>query len=172
LLPVENPGYIFVRESAATMEESYKSFHQEECIIIVQAIIDNLFEEALGFRSPRSMEEDTAPPRRNDTLLLGGMRATRSSSIRFTEPQGRTEEPPVRPHRSTRSSTPPPYTQWYPDGFIIMTEEEEKKLAHLKLRLVANVDFDDQALHILGFHTDIYYMLGHLCGCYSPTECR
>jgi hypothetical protein len=32
------------------MEESYKSFHQEEGIIVVQAIIDNLFEEALGFR--------------------------------------------------------------------------------------------------------------------------
>jgi hypothetical protein len=42
LLPVENPGYIFVRESAATIEESYKSFHQEEGIIVVQAIIDNL----------------------------------------------------------------------------------------------------------------------------------
>jgi hypothetical protein len=27
---------------------------------------------------------------------------------------------------------------------------------------VANVDFDDQALHMLGFHTDIYKMLGHL----------
>jgi hypothetical protein len=31
------------------------------------------------------MEEDTTPPTRNDTLLLGGMRATRSSSMRFTE---------------------------------------------------------------------------------------
>jgi hypothetical protein len=39
------------------------------------------------------MEEDTAQPRRNDTLLLGGM----SSSMRFTEPQGRTKEPPVPP---------------------------------------------------------------------------
>jgi hypothetical protein len=47
------------------------------------------------------MEEDTTPPRRNDTLLLGGMRATRSSSMRFTEPQGRMEEPPVPPRRST-----------------------------------------------------------------------
>jgi hypothetical protein len=27
---------------------------------------------------------------------------------------------------------------------------------------VANVDFDDQALQVLGFHTDIYYTLGHL----------
>jgi hypothetical protein len=49
LLPVENPEYIFVRESAATMEKNYKSFHQEEGIIVVQAFIDNLFEEALGF---------------------------------------------------------------------------------------------------------------------------
>jgi hypothetical protein len=40
--------------------------------------------------------------------------------------------------------------------------EEEKKLARLEKRLVANVDFDDQALNSLGFGTDIYYMLGHL----------
>jgi hypothetical protein len=31
------------------MEQSYKTFHQEEGIIVVQAF-DNLFEEALGFR--------------------------------------------------------------------------------------------------------------------------
>jgi hypothetical protein len=49
-LPVGNPRYLFVRESAATMEENYKPFHQEEGIIVVQAFIDNLFEEALGFR--------------------------------------------------------------------------------------------------------------------------
>jgi hypothetical protein len=41
-------------------------------------------------------------------------------------------------------------------------EEEEKKLTRLEKRLVANVDFDDQALNSLGFGTDIYYMLGHL----------
>jgi hypothetical protein len=109
------------------------------------------------------MEEDTTPPRRNDTFLLCGMRATRSSFMRFTEPQGRTEEPPVPPHRSTRSSAPPPYTPRYSTyGFIILSEEEEKKLSRLDKRLVANVDFDDQALNSLGFGTDIYYMLGHL----------
>jgi hypothetical protein len=43
-----------------------------------------------------------------------------------------------------------------------LSEEEEKKLSHLKKRLVANVDFDDQALNSLGFGTNIYYMLGHL----------
>jgi hypothetical protein len=43
-----------------------------------------------------------------------------------------------------------------------MSEEEEKKLAHLEKRLVANVDFDDQAVNSLGFGKDIYYMLGHL----------
>jgi hypothetical protein len=99
------------------------------------------------------MEEDTAPPRRNDTLLLRGMRATRSSFVRFTEPHGCTEEPPVRPHRSTRSSTPPLHALWYSNGFII-TEEEEKKLTRLEKRLVGNVDFDDQALHMLGFYME------------------
>jgi hypothetical protein len=43
-----------------------------------------------------------------------------------------------------------------------MMEEEEEKLARLEKRLVANVDFDDQALNLLGFGMDIYYMLGHL----------
>jgi hypothetical protein len=45
---------------------------------------------------------------------------------------------------------------YYQDG------EEEEKLTRLEKRLVANDDFDDQALQVLGFHTDIYYMLGHL----------
>jgi hypothetical protein len=43
-----------------------------------------------------------------------------------------------------------------------LSEEEEKKLSRLEKRLVANVDFNDQALNYLGFGTDIYYMLGHL----------
>jgi hypothetical protein len=43
-----------------------------------------------------------------------------------------------------------------------LSEGEEKKLSRLEKRLVANVDFDDQALNYLGFDTDIYYMLGHL----------
>jgi hypothetical protein len=101
------------------------------------------------------MEEDMTPPRRNDTLLLDGMRATRSSYMRFTESQGHTKEPPVPPRHSTRSSASPPYAPRYSDGFIIMTEEEKKKVTRLEKRLVANIDFDDQALHILGFHTDI-----------------
>jgi hypothetical protein len=83
--------------------------------------------------------------------------------MRFTELQGRTEEPPIPPRRSTRSSAPPPYTPRYSTyGFIILLEEEEKKLSHLEKRLVANVDFDDQALNYLGFGTNIYYMLGQL----------
>jgi hypothetical protein len=87
------------------------------------------------------MEEDTTPLRRNDTLLLDGMRATRSSSMRFTESQGRTEDLPVPPRHSIRSSAPPPYAPWYFEyEFIIMTEEEEKNLARLEKRLAANVD--------------------------------
>jgi hypothetical protein len=34
-------------------------------------------------------------------------------------------------------------------------EEEEEKLSHLEKRLVANVDFDNQALNYLGFGIDI-----------------
>jgi hypothetical protein len=43
-----------------------------------------------------------------------------------------------------------------------LSEEEKKKLSRLEKRLVANVDFDDQALNALGFGTNIYYMSGHL----------
>jgi hypothetical protein len=32
------------------VEENHKSFQQEEGVVIVQAILDNDFEEALGFR--------------------------------------------------------------------------------------------------------------------------
>jgi hypothetical protein len=74
------------------------------------------------------------------------------------------EEPPVRPRFSARSSAPPPYNLRYSKyGFIIKTEEEEEeKLTRLEKRFVANVDFDDQALQVLVFHTDIYYLLGNL----------
>jgi hypothetical protein len=76
--------------------------------------------------------------------------------MRFTEPQGRTEEPPIPPRRSTRSSAPPPYTPRYSTyGFIILSEEKEKKLSRLEKSLMANVDFDNQALNYLGFGTDI-----------------
>jgi hypothetical protein len=43
-----------------------------------------------------------------------------------------------------------------------LSEKEEKKLSRLEKRLVANVDFNDQALNSLGFGKDIYYMLGYL----------
>jgi hypothetical protein len=86
-----------------------------------------------------------APPRSN-TLPLGGMRSTRSSSVRHTEPRGHTKEPLVPPRRSTSSSSPPPYTPRRPNGFIIKTEEDS--LVCLEKRLEPNVDFDD-ALQVL-----------------------
>jgi hypothetical protein len=55
------------------MEENYKSLHQEEGIIVVQAFIDNIFEEALGFRvsseygggHDTAKEEQHSSPRRH-----------------------------------------------------------------------------------------------------------
>jgi hypothetical protein len=32
------------------VEENYRTFYQEGGIVVIQAIIDNIFEEALGFR--------------------------------------------------------------------------------------------------------------------------
>jgi hypothetical protein len=45
---------------------------------------------------------------------------------------------------------------------LVAIRSFKKKLSRLEKRLVANVDFDDQALNSLGFGMDIYYMLGHL----------
>jgi hypothetical protein len=163
LLLIENPGYIFVRESAATMWKITTSlFTKKKGSSSSKPSLTTSSRRHSVSESPQSMDEDMTPLRRNDTLLLDGMRATRSSSMRFTEPQGRMEEPPVRPRRSTRSSAPPPHALRYSKYEFIIKTEEEEKLTRLEKRLVANVDFDNQALQVLGFHTDIYYMLGHL----------
>jgi hypothetical protein len=53
-----------------------------------------------------------------------------------------------------------------------LSEEEEKKLSRLEKRLVANVDFDNQALNSLGFGTKYIICWGTLDGCNSPTRCR
>jgi hypothetical protein len=50
------------------------------------------------------MEEDTALPRRNDTLLLGGMRATRSSSM--SRPPHLVDRPDHLLHLHTLCGTP------------------------------------------------------------------
>jgi hypothetical protein len=65
-----------------------------------------------------------------------------------TKPRGNTKELLVPRQRSTRSSSPPPYTSRHPNGFIIKTEEEEDRLVCLEKRLEPNVDFDD-ALQVL-----------------------
>jgi hypothetical protein len=163
LLPVENPGYIFVRESATIMEESYKSFHQEEGIIVVEAI-NNFFKEALGFRVSSEYggghgtaeEERHSSPRWHEGHTKLVYEVNRTS---------RTYGGAARPTSSlvtiVRSTSI--HSVVFRVGFIIMMEEEEEeKLTLLEKRLIENFHFDDQALQVLGFHTDIYYMLGHL----------
>jgi hypothetical protein len=145
------------------VEENYKSLLQEEGIIVVQAVINKLFEESLGLRVSSEYggghgtaeEEQHSTPQWHEghTKLIYVVHQT-------TRTHGGA---PIQPRRSTRSSAPPLYTPRYSKhGFIIKTEEEEEKLTRLEKRLVANVDFDDQALQVLGFHMDIYYLLGHL----------
>jgi hypothetical protein len=136
------------------MEDGHQFFHQEDTII--KGAIIELFERHSVSESPRIMVEDVAPPR-SDTLPLGGMRCTRSSSMRYTELRGHTEEPPVPPWCSTRSSAPPPYTPRCSNGCIMKTEEEERRVRPEK-RLEPNVDFDD-ALQVLG-STQILSNLG------------
>jgi hypothetical protein len=53
------------------VEENHKSLHQEEGVVVVQAIFDDVFEEALGFRVSSehggghvtAKEERHSPPR-------------------------------------------------------------------------------------------------------------
>jgi hypothetical protein len=53
------------------VEENHKSLHQEEGVIVIQAIFDDIFEEALGFRvssehgggHDTAKEERHSPPR-------------------------------------------------------------------------------------------------------------
>jgi hypothetical protein len=52
------------------VEENHKSLHQEEGVVIVQAIFDDLFEEALSFRvsSKHGGGHDTAKEERHSPL--------------------------------------------------------------------------------------------------------
>jgi hypothetical protein len=143
------------------VEENYKPFYQEEGIIVIQAIIDNLFKEALGFRV---------------SLQYGGHDTTEEelySSPRWHE--GHTKLV-CEVHRTSRTYGGTACPTSLLDTIIRSTSIRSavlriwiyhhdgggEKLARLEKRLVENVDFDDQALHILGFGTYIYYMLGHL----------
>jgi hypothetical protein len=117
--------------------------------------------------------EDTTPPRRNDTLLLGGIWATRSSSMRFTEPQGHTKESPVPPRRSTRSSTPPPYTLRYPSyGFIIMSGEERRNSLALRRGLWRMPTSTIKLSTHWVLAQPFIICWGTLDWCNSPTGCR
>jgi hypothetical protein len=117
LLSVENPRYLFVRESAAIMEENYKPFHQRKRDHCRLNHHRNLFEEALGFRVSSE---------------YGGGHGTaegeQHSSPRWYGPHGAAR--PTSPLDMIIRSTP--HTPWYSNGFIIMMEEEEKKLAGLE----------------------------------------
>jgi hypothetical protein len=113
------------------MEENYKPFSPKKKGSSSSKPSTSLRRHSVS-EFPQSMEQDTAPPRRNHTLLLGGMRATRNSFMRFTKPQGHMEELPVQPHHSTRSSAPPTYAPRYSERYVIMMEEEEKKLTCLE----------------------------------------
>jgi hypothetical protein len=59
---------IFSREKSH-VEENYESLHQEEGVIDVQAIFDDIFEEALGFRvsSEHGGGHDTAKEERHSS---------------------------------------------------------------------------------------------------------
>jgi hypothetical protein len=123
LLPVENPEYIFVRRVLNHERKLQAFFTKKKGSSSLKPSTTSSRRHSVS-ESPQSMEKDMTPPRSNNTLLLYGMRAIQSSFMRFTEPHGCTEEPPIRPRHSTRSSAPPPYAPRYSEGFVIMMEEE------------------------------------------------
>jgi hypothetical protein len=145
------------------VEENHKSLHQEERVVVIQAIFDDVFEEALGFRV--SSEHGGGH---------GTAKEERHSPPRWHEGNKEHVHEVYQTSRAYRGAARPTSSI---DLFICATsihsvvlhiwlhhivEEEEKKLSRLEKTLVANVDFDDQALNALGFGMDIYYMLGHL----------
>jgi hypothetical protein len=111
------------------MEENYKSFHQEEGIIAVQAIIDNLFEEALGYRVSlehggghgTTEEERHSSPlwHEGHTKLVDEVHGTSRTYDGATRPTSSLDM--IIRSTSIRSLV-------FRVGFIIITEEEEKKL--------------------------------------------
>ncbi|CAN6299830.1 unnamed protein product [Urochloa humidicola] len=108
------------------------------------------------------MEEDIVKPQR-DMLLIGGMCDPRSASMRFPEPRAQAGTPPLPPRHTTRSTAPLPYTpKETPYGFQLLSEEEEAKLKNLMGRIMENSTFDDDTLIQIGFHNDIYRLLGNL----------
>jgi hypothetical protein len=131
-------------------------------MIVVQAI-NNFFEEALGFRvsSEYGGGHGTAEEERYSSPRWDEGHTKLVYKVHRTSRTYRGAARPTSPLDTIIRSTST-HSAAFQVGFIIMTEEEEKKLTHLEKRLVANVDSDDQALQVLGFHTDIYYMLGHL----------
>jgi hypothetical protein len=71
LLSVENPGYIFVRESVAIMEETYKPFHQKKKGSSSSKPSTTSSRRCSVSEYPRSIEEDTA--RRGGTTLFSSV---------------------------------------------------------------------------------------------------
>jgi hypothetical protein len=124
LLPVENPGYLFVRESDATLEENYKPFHQEEGMIV----IDNLFEEALGYRvsSKCGGHGTTEEERHSSPWWHEGHKKLVYEVHQTSRTYGGVARPISSFDMIIRStSICSAYSKY---GFIIMTKEEEKKL--------------------------------------------
>jgi hypothetical protein len=143
------------------VEENHKSLHQEEGVIVIQAIFDDVFEEALGFRvsSEHGGGHDTAKEERH-------------SPPRWPESYKELVHEVYRTLRAYGGAARPTLSI---DPFIHSTSIHSavlriwllvggggEEVSRLEKRLVANVDFDDPALNSLGFGTDIYYMLGHL----------
>jgi hypothetical protein len=125
------------------VEEGYKSFHQEEGIIVVQAI-NNFLKEALGFRVSSKYggghgtteEERYSYPRWDEghTKLVYEVHQISRTYGGAARPTSSLDT--IIRSTSIRSAI-------FRVGFIITTEKEEKKLTHLEKRPVINFDFDE-----------------------------
>jgi hypothetical protein len=115
------------------MEESYKPFHKEEGIIVVQAFIDNLFEEALGFRVSLEYGEGhgtTEEERHSSPRWDEGHTKLVYEVHRISRTYGGAARPTSSLDTIVRSTSIRSVV--FRVGFIVMMEEEDKKLTRLK----------------------------------------
>jgi hypothetical protein len=131
LLPVENPGYIFVRRVLQPWKKTTSLFTKKKGSSSSKPF-DNLFEEALGFRVSSEYggghgtaeEERYSSPRWHEGHMKLVYEVHRTSWMYGGAAR------PTSPLDTIIRSTP--HALWYSNGFIIMTKEEEKKLALLE----------------------------------------
>jgi hypothetical protein len=131
LLPVENPGFIFVRRVLQPWKKTTSVCTKKKGSSSSKPSSTTSSRRHSVSESPRSTEEDTAPPRRNHSSPLWHESHTKLvyEVHRFSRTHGGAARPTSPLDTIIRSTSI--RSAVFQVGFIIMTEEEEEKLARL-----------------------------------------